>query len=170
MPVSRGNSTSCKIKMKAKDILKHVTGISTPIAGIQWNPPTYDSDVVRDLILFLEDRRVLFEKDEEREGAHFCRQSVEEIRKEVTQALQKVSGPSEIGMTLRSLRTQCRKFCDAIGDPGFDNQPLPVQRSVLKGELEKLRKVAGKLVGALSVSYDLDVEDDLAAIIPLKSR
>jgi len=156
--------------MKAQDILKHITGISTPIGGIQWTPPPRDADTARKLIIFLEDRRVLFQQDDEKEGAAYCRQSVESIRDEITKALNDIKEPSEIGKLLRSMRSSCRRFCDSIGDPSFDKQPQPVQKSIMKDELDKLRNVTGKVVGALSVTYQLDVEDDLAGIIPLSKR
>jgi hypothetical protein len=53
--------------------------------------------------------------------------------------------------------------------PNFPNLEGPVQRSILKSELEKLRIAAGKAVGALAVSYGVDVEDDLASIVPFKA-
>jgi len=68
-----------EIAVEYKKILKHISGISTPFFGIQWNPPVVESDVARDIIIFLENRRVLY-RPEEQEGADYCRQSVEEIR------------------------------------------------------------------------------------------
>lgn len=45
--------------MKFKEIIKRLTGISTPIFGISWNPENTSSDVAKRAISFLEDRRVL---------------------------------------------------------------------------------------------------------------
>jgi len=151
--------------MKAKEILKVFTGFSCPIFGLQWTPPQYESDVARELIVFLEDRRVLYAPEED-EGADHCRQSVELIREEVTKALQKVSFNSDIAKHLRRLRKQCRTFCDTVGAPNYTTQPNPVQTSILKTQLEALRSEAGKVVGSLSVAYGLDVEDELATTIP----
>jgi hypothetical protein len=46
--------------MKFERILKNITGISTPIFGIQWNPPVVEINIAKDIILFLEDKRILF--------------------------------------------------------------------------------------------------------------
>lgn len=154
--------------MEYKKILKNITGVSTPFFGIQWNPPVVESDVAKEIIVFLEDRRVLY-GPEEREGADYCRQSVELIREMLTEKMPRLSGNDEINKLLRALRTQCRRFCDEIGAPNFTKLARPVQMSILKRELEKLRLVAGKVVGALSVSYGIDVEDELATIIPFKN-
>jgi hypothetical protein len=139
--------------MEYKKILKNITGVSTPFFGIQWNPPIVESDVAREIIVFLEDRRDMY-GPEEREGADYCRQSVELIRGMLTEKMPRLSGNDEINKLSRALRTQCRKFCDEIGAPNFTKLARPVQMSILKRELEKLRLVAGKVVGALSVSYE----------------
>jgi hypothetical protein len=154
--------------MEYKKILKHITGISTPLFGLQWTPSVVESDVAREIVVFLEDRRVLYRPDED-EGPSYCRQSVERIREKLTDNLLRFSSSGEINKLLREFRTQCRKFCDEIGSPKFPKLARPVQRSILKRELEKLRLVAGKVIGALSISYGIDVEDELAAIIPFKS-
>ena len=154
--------------MEYTKILKHITGISTPLFGIQWNPPVVESDVAREIIVFLEDRRVLY-GPEEQEGPSYCRQSVERIRQMLTEKMLRFSSSGEISKLLRDLRTQCRRFCDEIGSPGFPKLARPVQKSILKRELEKLRLVAGKVIGALSVSYGIDVENELASIIPFKN-
>jgi hypothetical protein len=154
--------------MEYKKILKNITGISTPLFGIQWNPPVVESDVAREIIRFLEDRRVLY-RPEEDEGPSYCRQSVEQIRQMLTDRMPRVSSGSEIYKLLRDLRRQSRRFCDEIGSPSFPTLARPVQRSILKRELEGLRLVAGKVIGALAVSYGIDVEDELAAIIPFKN-
>lgn len=154
--------------MEYKKILKNITGVSTPLFGLQWSPPIVESDVAREIITFLEDRRVLYSPEEE-EGPSYCRQSVEQIREMLTERMSRVTSNSEIRKLLSNLRTQCRKFCDEIGSQSFPGLPVPVQKSILKRELEKLRLVAGKVVGALSVSYGIDVEDQLASIIPFKN-
>jgi len=44
-----------------------------------------------------------------------------------------------------------------------------MQRSLLSRELVKLRKVAGEAVAAIAIAYGLDVEDELASIIPFNN-
>ena len=77
--------------MDYKKITSRITGISVPLFGISWNPVDEEKRAARDLLHFLEDRRVLYYPDE-REGADYCRQSVEEIRKELTRSLKSFTG------------------------------------------------------------------------------
>lgn len=68
--------------MQYKDILKHITGISCPLFGIQWNPPVYSSDIAREIVLFLENKRVLFSLPQN-EVINLCILSANEIRTEL---------------------------------------------------------------------------------------
>ena len=45
--------------MKFKEIAKRITGFSTPIFGVSWNPDNTERDIARKVILYLQDRRVL---------------------------------------------------------------------------------------------------------------
>ncbi len=46
--------------MRFKDILLRITGISTPMFGVSWNPPQSERETVRRFISYVEDRRTLF--------------------------------------------------------------------------------------------------------------
>ena len=48
------------MKIPFKKIVKSLTGISTPVFGISWNPPETDREIVSKLVIFLEDRRALY--------------------------------------------------------------------------------------------------------------
>ena len=48
-----------KKRVPFSKVAKAITGISTPIFGVSWNPPEAKRDVVRDLGTFLEDRRYI---------------------------------------------------------------------------------------------------------------
>ena len=43
-----------------KSIISRLTGISTPIFGISWNPPELEQTVAKELLAYLEDRRYLY--------------------------------------------------------------------------------------------------------------
>lgn len=151
--------------MHFKEILSHITGFSVPIFGIQWTPPQPEVKVARDLIRELEDRRVFY-RPEEQEGHTYCLHSVTEIRHMVTEALKVIEPKTQIGKSLSVLRRASRNFCDAVGAPSFDAAPHPAQKSILSNELAKYRKAAGLEIGRIAIAYGLDVEDELASIIP----
>jgi Family of unknown function (DUF6650) len=50
--------------MRFKEILSRLTGISVPVFGVSWNPPEADRAVVKRVVAFLEDRRVLYAPSE----------------------------------------------------------------------------------------------------------
>ncbi len=154
--------------MHFKEIASRITGVSVPIFGIQWTPAPAEVTIARNLLRHLEDKRVLY-RPEEMEGAQYCVRSVEDMRKLLTHALQQVEPSSHFGKQLSKLRRACRDFCDIVGSQRFAATPIPVQRSLLGRELGKLRKVAGVAVASMSLGFGLDVEDELASIIPFNN-
>lgn len=154
--------------MHFKEILAGVTGVSVPIFGIQWKPVAADVTVARDVLRKLEDKRVLYQPHN-MEGAGHCRASVEDLRRTITDALQQVDPKDKLGKQLAKIRRACRYFCDIVGSPAFDGAAYPVQRSLLSRELTRLRNTVGSSVAAVAIMYGLDVEDDLASIIPFNN-
>ncbi|WP_407027396.1 DUF6650 family protein [Escherichia albertii] len=61
--------------MKFEQIYKNITGLSCPIFGIQWNAPIIETDEAKKIVIFLEDKRVLF-NPVDMEGASHCTSSV----------------------------------------------------------------------------------------------
>ena len=66
--------------MKFSEIANRLTGISTPLVGVSWQPTDLEVSAARRVIAFLEDRRVLYAPDELEVPEH-CVQSVLEIRR-----------------------------------------------------------------------------------------
>ena len=105
--------------MKFKDIIKRLTGISTPIFGVSWNPENTERDIARQVISYLEDRRVLYNPTE-MECPDHCVQSVLQIREFLTSKIGELPEDTEISKSLRAMRAACRKFLNEIGDPQGD--------------------------------------------------
>ena len=97
-----------------KNILKKLSGISTPVFGISWNPSESERDIVRKLFLFLEDKRVLFYPFH-MEMPYHVNLSVLEIRKYLTDEILKLEENSDLISSLKLLRSACRKFLDSVG-------------------------------------------------------
>ncbi|MFC2051073.1 DUF6650 family protein, partial [Chloroflexota bacterium] len=97
------------MKIKFGKIAKSLTGFSTPVFGISWNPPDSDRDIVRKVITFLEDRRALY-NPYNIETPIFVDQSILEIRKELTNTLQKLGDNPDVSPHLRAMRAACRKY------------------------------------------------------------
>jgi len=99
--------------LKFKEIINRLTGISSPIFGVSWNPPKLEINIAKRVITQLEDRRVLYNPTEMKLPQH-CVQSVIEIRRILSQELNGLTNESSLSNSLRAMRSACRKFLNTI--------------------------------------------------------
>jgi len=149
-----------------KRIAKRITGISVPIFGVSWTPPETDREVVRKLVLYLEDRRALYHPYD-MESPHYVIESVLEIRRHLTEVLQTLDEGSDLIAYLRAMRAACRKFLDF-----FDNKKLGRRFNYpdTLTALGELRGVFGIHIAELCVKYGLDIEGELEIILPVEDE
>lgn len=160
--------------MNFNDITSRLTGISCPVFGVSWTPPASERDAAMRVVTYLEDRRVLYNPSDLEVPAH-CVQSVIEIRHHLTEELQKLDAKDELAKQLRSMRAACRKFLDVVHAPNeyYDIVEHGFSRGhfaswVFGSALGELRGVFGLHLAQIAAAYGLDVEDDLASILPAK--
>lgn len=153
--------------MKFDEITSRLTGISCPVFGVSWNPPESERKIARRVITFLENRRVLYSPYDFEVPDH-CSQSVIEIRHFLTAELQALDSDKEIAQSLRAMRAACRKFLDS--DPWHGSPRGFRAQSTFESALGELRGVFGIQIARLAAEYGLDVEDDLAAILPARDE
>ena len=158
--------------MKFNDITSRLTGISIPVFGISWTPPASERDAAKRVVTFLEDRRVLYNPSELEVPEH-CVMSVVDIRRHLTEELQKIDADGELAKQLRAMRAACRKFLDTVQAPNehYDIVEQGFSRGhyaswVFLSALGELRGVFGLHLAQIAAAYGLDVEDDLASILP----
>ena len=158
--------------MRWKGIARRITGISTPLFGISWNPPGPERDIVGRVLAMLEDRRVLFNLAEY-EYPIACEKSVQEIRRELTEEIKQLAGreETEIAKNLRGMRSACRAFLDSVQKNGLivrrlDEYPYQAKHWEFIQALVSLRKDFGYRIAFLSVGYGIDIEDGLSSILP----
>jgi hypothetical protein len=94
--------------MKFQEIISRLTGFSTPIFGVQWTPPESQRAAARRVVVFLEDRRVLFVPSEMESPEH-CVQSILRIREFLTHELSGIDSDQPLAQSLRAMRAACRK-------------------------------------------------------------
>lgn len=148
---------------------RRVTGISTAVFGVSWSDPgPSDADIVRKFLVFLEDRRVLYnpfnievEADVER--------SIHQIREKCTEIIQTLSASSEAAIPIRAIREAGRAFHDEQNEdfPHFDAGWQ--HRRGGPGffmALGAYRASVGHQVAVLTARYDIDVEGGLTSIMP----
>jgi hypothetical protein len=162
--------------LRFSEIANRVTGFSTPIFGVQWTPPQLDRDVARRVIVFLEDRRVLY-SPYEAEVPDYCVDSALQIRQFLPDTLGAGGIADELADSLRAMRTACRKFVATIAEQDATGRlVIPSSAEIVQGmgtswhfnqALGELRGVFGLHVGQLAVRYGIDVPEPLSSILPL---
>lgn len=152
---------------------RRITGISSPFGGVQWTDPgPTDQEIVRQLLIFLEDRRVLYNAA----GLEVVSQvehSIHEIREQCTKTLQAFL-PKAFGVTpIRLIRTASRRFHDDQNEEfrfferRWDHDPHSLDgHPGFFAALGAYRATVGQQVALLSAHYDIDIEGDLASVLP----
>lgn len=167
-------------KIKAKSLASRVSGFSLPVigGGLQWTPTEQERDIVRKLFAFLEDRRALY-VDYCLEIEDQVAQSVLQIRKELTETLQALPDESNAVGPVRAMRAACRRF---LTEPHPDFRNLarhayrPWGRMDVEGSpgffvaLGELRATFGAQIATLAFAYEIDVEPELASILPAEEN
>lgn len=96
--------------------------------------------------------------------------SVTEIKNYLTSELQNIDEQSELNAYVRSMRNACNKFLSKCPDKKefrcYACQPGNIDNWIFTSAIGELRGVFGVMIGQIAKAYGLDVEDDLAQIIP----
>jgi len=158
--------------VKFSEIANRLTGISTPLGGVSWQAPELEVSAARRVITFLEDRRVLYAPDSLEVPSH-CVHSVLEIRHFLSAELGKLDS-SELVANLRAMRAACRKFLDRVGSrDGRDVVRYADHHNhwaswTFYSALGEMRGTFGVHLARIAAQFHLDIEDQLASILPAK--
>ena len=155
-----------------------LTGLDVLGFGASWDPATSDAAVAESLVRYLEDRRVLYAFADV-EVAEHCISSVLDIRRELTDILAQGGIDSVLVDSLRAMRASCRAFLERLRlDPTMDQfQIVHAYRDHLAGStglhdwilnqaIGELRGVFGVHLALLASRYGIEVEEELATILP----
>ena len=146
------------MKIRFKELASRLTGVSIPVFGISWNPTEPERKIIRDLLVYLEDRRALYNPFAH-ELEHEVADSVLDIRKELTSAIQRLSADSNAAPLLRAMRAACRQYLNEM------QAHRPPMFSFLTS-LGTLRSLFGINIAYLAIEYGIDIEGELASIVP----
>lgn len=155
-----------------------LTGLDVFGFGASWEPATSDAAVAESVVRYLEDRRVLYASADV-EVAEHCIASVLEIRRELTEVLSQGGVGPVLGGSLRAMRASCRAFLERLRlDPNLDQfeivrryhddpyRPIGLHDWVLNQAIGELRGVFGVHIALMAARYGIEVEEDLASILP----
>jgi len=155
--------------MKYTELLNRLTGISCPFFGMSWNPPESQMVIARRIIIFLEARRVLY-CPYEYETVHPVISSIVEIKNYLTSELQSIDEKSELQNYIRAMRNACNKLLTKCRDDDDFRysacRPGNKDNWIFTSAIGEMRGVFGIMIGQISSAYGIDVEDELAQIIP----
>lgn len=163
--------------MKASEIFARVNGVSTPLGRVSWIPSVPDVVVAKEVIAFIEMRRVLFSTYAD-EVPEQCVGSVIEIRNFFTEVIGQGGIGDDLEQPVRLARRYCVRFLERAGGSqvsapknASDSHLFRVPRCQMHdywfGEaLGELRAGVGLQAGIIAARYKTGVEDDLAGIIP----
>jgi len=118
---------------------------------------------VRDLIIFLEDRRSLFGPLMERVDPYYAAHSVDTIRNELTRTLQRLPEEAKSAILIDDMRAACRVFVDVVGSP-HDERRTDRQRSNIA--LGELRATLGVNIAVLADKFGIEVRGPLRELLP----
>ena len=142
------------------------TGIGGFGFSVNWEKVPGDEDVARRVIIFLEDRRLLFGKRHS-EDELLCVHSAIEIRRFLTEELGRAKAGSSLAQSIAVIRGAMRAFVSAAGLDAcnfrYHHGAMTDEFSLALGEL---RSRVGMQVALIADKYSIEVEPDLAQILP----
>lgn len=156
--------------MRFSEVARRLTGFSCPIFGVSWDPGEAKVAPARRVLAYLEDRRVLFAPWNV-EVPEDCVESILMIRRFLTDQLGQLDDrDDDIAPHLRAMRAACREFLQVTDDlrhrGGLTPWAMGTPGWMFNDALGELRAIFGVHVAQLSAKFGLDVEDDLATILP----
>jgi hypothetical protein len=141
--------------MQFSEIASRLTGVSTPIFGISWTPPTADVIVARKVLMV--------------EVPEHCIDSVLQIRQFLTDVLGEGEIGDELAANLRVMRAACRRFLDSSGSFDASRNVVDMHGIFITSHdigfnqaLGILRSVFGLHIAQIAVKYGIDLEEELA--------
>ena len=125
---------------------RRITGISLPFGGLSWaEPGPSDAEIVRQFLVFLEDRRALY-NPMQLEVAGDVERSIRQIREQCTRTLQQL-GPDAFAVgPLRAIREAGRRFHDDAQEdfPHFHWDRDGPHRRWLSGQPQRRNEAAAR--------------------------
>jgi hypothetical protein len=167
------------MRIGRREVKRRLTGFTLPTVlgtgggSATWTTEPTDRALASVALQYLENKRVLYVPFEV-EIPSVCIRSVREIRTHLTDLIANSQSP-ELRNPLRAIRAACRQFLtdvEAIQNNGYDLDSTPLVRWptmsawVFNQALGSLRGLVGTSVAIIIETFDVDVDEHLARIMP----
>jgi hypothetical protein len=131
-------SKSAKTKLRGRELAARLVGISTPVGGIDWEPPAQERGRAKQVLKYLAEQRALWDPYDTAISS-FVTESILDVRELLSHDLKDVPGDSVLGEGLRAMQAACRMFWDENQSPrsGY-GPPYEAQLHSTLGELRSL--------------------------------
>jgi hypothetical protein len=135
--------------------------------NVNWEKAPGDEEIARRIVTFLENRRLLFgvrHLEDELECVH----SANQVRDHLTDELLQANPGKSLNSSIRAMRTASRNFVDAAGSDArnFRRHHDPPGTDQFSDALAQLRVLVGLHLEQLVIQYDIEIEPELAQILP----
>jgi hypothetical protein len=161
--------------VQSQSLISRLTGFSAFGFGASFKAPEPERQVVRDVLTELEDKRALFSGAVWEEPAHVV-SSILRIREILTSGLKRVGDKSPALDAFRIMRASCREFLTLRSTKSFEGKRGMMRNHGIDGDiweqeeffigLGKLRQAFGQQIATLGYLYRIDIEAELASILP----
>jgi hypothetical protein len=164
------------MRIGKRDTSRRLTGLILPSflgiggGGITWANDEGEKSKARSALLYLEDRRVLFDPFEV-EIPDRCISSVNDIRGYLRAHIEQCNSP-ELRNPLRAIQAACRQFLtDTQAIDGRHGRFIDIQRGgtpswLFNQALGSFRARVGISIAVMIETFDIDVDEHLAKILP----
>lgn len=150
-------------KTNLTSLLRQITGVSTPIGGVNWNPRPDERQIVYELIQRLNDRRLIRHYHGGFEYIAVIR-SCETMRSHLTETLIKLSPDSKVRPRLEAIRTALHLFQTLVEEkfpPEFESQSREPGAYDILTALYVVRDFIAEHLIQISRAYQIPLGDNI---------
>jgi hypothetical protein len=160
-------SKNKKTPLKGRELVTRLTGIRTPIGGIDWQPAPDERERARQVLAYLAEQQALWDPYDVAISA-FVTQFIVDLRGQLRSDLDGLADNSVLWEGLQAMHAACRKFLEENQSPrsGYG----PPYEAQLHSSLGELRALFGIHIARIACAYDLQVDTHLEGILPPEPR
>jgi hypothetical protein len=149
--------------LKGRELVARLTGIKTPIAGVDWQPPLEEQNKAREVLTYLAEQPVLSDPYDAAIGS-FVVQSIIDLRGRLRSEIEELRTNSVLREGLHVMHAICRRFLEENQSPrsGYG----PPYEAQLHSTLGELRALFGIHIARIACAYDLEIASQLVGILP----